>query len=92
MVMEMTKQFMVSLILTVTLVASAGMGPLEAAPSEAVLAPSNLNSTETHIGEVDVITETDVFADLFAAFLQWLDKFLASDANRNTSVISIWNH
>ena len=92
MVIEMTKQFMVSLMLLVILVAPAGIGPLEAAQSDAVLAPTNLRNPDANAGEVDVFTETDDLADLLAGFSQWFDKFLASDASRNTSVISIWNH
>ncbi len=88
----MTKYFMVSLILMVTLVAPAGIGPLEAMHSEAIFEPTNLRSPDTNSGEVDAITETDEFDELLAVFLQWLDKFLASDASHNTSVISIWNH
>lgn len=92
MVIEMTKQFMVSLMLLVTLVAPASLGPLEAAHSETVLAPTNLRNSDTNAGEVDVLTETDELDEFLASFSQWLDKFLDSDANRNTSVISIWNH
>lgn len=92
MVIEMTKKIMVSLMLLVILVAPAWIGPLEAAHSEAVLEQTNLRNPDTNAGEVDVLTETDEFDELLASFSQWLDKFLASDATRNTSVISIWNH
>lgn len=83
MVIEMTKQFMVSLMLLASLIVPTSLGPLEAAHSETGLAPT---------GEVDVLTETDELDEFLASFSQWLDKFLDSDANRNTSVISIWNH
>jgi len=88
----MTKQFMVSLILVVSLIAPISVGSLEAANSEAVLQPANIRNPDENAAAVDVLTETDDLDDLLASFSQWLDKFLASDATRNTSVISIWNH
>ncbi len=88
----MTKQFVFSLMLMVSLIAPISLGSMEAAHGEAVLAPTNLLNPYASESEVDVITETDELADLLDSFSQWLDKFLASDATRNTSVISIWNH
>lgn len=87
----MTKKCIVSLLLLVSLIVPTGMGTVQAAQSETVLA-LNLRNPDASAAEVDVIAETDVLADLLASFSQWLDKFLASDATRNTSVISSWNH
>ena len=86
----MTKQIIVSLLLMFTLASSVGV--LEAAHSDVVLTPTHLRTSDDNAGEVDVFTESDYLADLLASFSQWLDKFLASDATRNTSVISSWNH
>lgn len=88
----MTKQFMVSLMLLVILVAPAGIGPLEAADREAVLPPANLRNPDANAGEVDLLTETNELDEFLASFSQWFDKFLDSAATRNTSAISIWNH
>jgi hypothetical protein len=88
----MTKQGIVSLLLLVGLIVPTGLGTVEAAHSEAVLAPISLGNPDVNAIEVGIEAETDVLEELLASFTQWLDKFLASDATRNTSVISIWNH
>lgn len=88
----MTKQGIVSLLLLVSLIVPTGWGTVEAAHSEAVLSPTSLRNPDANASEVGIEAETDDLADLLASFSQWLEKFLASDATRNTSVISSWNH
>ena len=88
----MTKQGIVSLLLLVSLIVPTGLGNVEAAHSEAVLSPTSLRNPDANASEVGIEAETDVLEELLASFSQWLEKFLASDATCNTSVISSWNH
>lgn len=84
----MTKIF---LGLLVILVIFSGAGPLEASQSETLFAPQNHSDAEDNKGESGFIMKIDERESLLIIVLQWLDKFLTSDASHNTSVISIWN-
>ena len=87
----MTKQWKLYLVLMAILVLSSA-GSLEASKSDTLLAPQNFSDAEYNTGESGVITEIDEWETLLTSVSQWLDTFLTSDASRNTSVISIWNH
>ena len=78
----MTKQFVLSLVLCVTLGAATGVESGFAAPCDAALEAS------------EPCEEPGAFEeeDFLAIFLQWLDKILDSAAAGHTSAISIWNH
>ena len=80
--MEMTKQFVLSLVLCVTLVAATGVESGFAAPCDAALEASEPCEEASAFEEEDIL----------AIFLQWLDRILDSAAAGHTSVISIWNH
>ena len=82
MVIEMAKHFWLGLFLCVTLVATAGVDSVFAAPCDAALEAS------------EPCEEAGAFEeeDFLAIFLQWLDKILDSAAAGHTSAISIWNH
>ena len=82
MVIEMTKQFVLSLVLCVTLVAATGLDSVFAAPCDAALEASEPCEEASAFEEEDIL----------AIFLQWLDRILDSAAAGHTSVISIWNH
>ena len=82
MVIEMTKQFVLSLVLCVTLVAATGVDSDFAAPCDAALEASEPCEEASAFEEEDIL----------AIFLQWLDRILDSAAAGHTSVISIWNH
>ena len=56
------------------------------------VAPARELKAPKKASKVGIEAETDVLEELLASFSQWLEKFLASDATRNTSVISSWNH
>ena len=78
----MTKQFVLGLVLCVTLVATAGVDSVFAAPCDAAL------DAAEPCEEAGAFEEEDIMA----IFLQWLDKILDSAAAGHTSAISIWNH
>ena len=78
----MTKQFVLSLVLCVTLVAATGVESGFAAPCDAALEASEPCEEASAFEEEDIL----------AIFLQWLDRILDSAAAGHTSVISIWNH
>ncbi len=78
----MTKQFVLGLVLCVTLVATAGVDSVFAAPCDAALEAAE------PCEEAGAFEEEDIMA----IFLQWLDKILDSAAAGHTSAISIWNH
>ena len=78
----MTKQFVLSLVLCVTLVAATGVESGFAAPCDAALEASE------PCEEAGAFEEQDILA----IFLQWLDRILDSAAAGHTSAISIWNH
>ena len=80
--MEMTKQFVLSLVLCVTLVAATGVDSVFAAPADAALEASEPYE------EVGAFEEEDILA----IFLQWFDRIFESAAAGHTSVVSIWNH
>ena len=72
--------------------ASVAWDYCEAAPYETATQTSSIRNPNVGTGEVDIDEETDFFDDLLANFARWMDRFLAADATRNTSVISSWNH
>ena len=78
----MAKHFWLGLFLCVTLIATAGVDPVFAAPVDAALEASE------PCEEAGAFEEEDILA----IFLQWLDKILDSAAAGHTSAISIWNH
>ena len=78
----MTKQFVLGLVLCVTLGATAGVDSVFAAPCDAALEAAE------PCEEAGAFEEEDIMA----IFLQWLDKILDSAAAGHTSAISIWNH
>ena len=80
--MEMTKHFVLSLVLCVTLVAATGVDSVFAAPADAALEASEPYE------EVGAFEEEDILA----IFLQWFDRIFESAAAGHTSVVSIWNH
>ena len=91
----MMKKFrfgLVGLTLLVQFITPVGMAFCEAAPNETHQQIAATRNPDAGAGEADIIEETEFFDELLANISTWMESFLISEATRNTSAVSSWNH